>query len=240
MNCIIVDDEPIAREGIELLTDTLPFLQVVGRFGSAIQTIEFINKNQVDLIFLDIELPGLSGLEFLRSIKSNAFVILTTAYPQYALEAFELDVIDYLVKPIKTERFIKAVSKVKEIYDLKKSSLYELEPKTDDHIFIRSERKYVKLYYDDIMYIQGLKDYVMIHTLDKKYLTAMNIKTISSKLPEDLFIRCAKSYVANIKKINEVNLDSIFIDKHEIPLGNSYKASFKSKVIEGKLLDRNK
>jgi len=238
MKCIIVDDEPLARDGIEMLTQMLPYLEIVGSFGSAVQTLEFIQSNEVDLIFLDIELPGLSGLDFLRSIKSDAFVILTTAYPQYALEAFELDVIDYLVKPIKNDRFIKAVSKVKEIYDLKISSLYEFDPKDDDHIFIRSERKYVKLYYADIVFIQGLKDYVMIHTLDKKYLTAMNIKTILSKLPDAQFIRSSKSHIVNIPRIQEVNHDSITIGGHEIPLGNSYKSNFKEKVIRGKLLNK--
>lgn len=238
MKCIIVDDEPLAREGVEMLTQMLPYLEIVGRFGSAVETLEFVNTQQVDLIFLDIELPGLTGLDFLRSTKSDAFVILTTAYPQYALEAYALDVIDYLVKPIKNDRFIKAVGKVKEIYDLKQSALYELEPKTDDHIFIRADRKYVKLYYKDIVFIQGLKDYVMINTTENKYLTAMNIKTILSKLPDNQFIRTSKSHIVNIQRINEVNTDCIMIGAHEIPLGNSYKTDFKNQVIEGKLLNR--
>jgi len=238
MKCIIVDDEPLAREGIEMLTQMLPYLEIMGSFDSAVQILDFVQNNEVDLIFLDIELPGLSGLDFLRSIKSDAFVILTTAYPQYALEAYELDVIDYLVKPIKNDRFIKAVNKVKEIYDLKISALYEVDPKDDDHIFIRSERKYVKLYYSDIVFIQGLKDYVMIHTIDKKYLTAMNIKTILSKLPDAQFIRSSKSHIVSIPRIQEVNHDSILLEGHDIPLGNSYKSNFKERVISGKLLNK--
>ncbi len=238
MKCIIVDDEPLAREGVDMLCKLLPYLEILGSFDNAVETLEFVKSNEVDLIFLDIELPGLSGLDFLRSTKSNAYVILTTAYPQYALEAYALDVIDYLVKPIKNDRFIQAVSKAKEIYDLKKSAVYHLEPKLDDHIFIRSDRKYVKLNYVDIIFIQGLKDYVMIHTPEKKYLTALNIKTILSKLPDTQFIRTSKSHVVNIEKINEINAESVFIDKHEIPLGNSYKADFKNRVIGTKLLDR--
>ena len=240
MNCIVIDDEPLAREGVKMLIEDFPSLRFVQEFGSAIHTMDFLKKNEVDLIFLDIEMPGLTGLEFLKSLNIRPHVILTTAYPQHALEAYDLDVIDYLVKPIRKERFIKAVNKVKDIYDLRNEVLYNLEPKVDDHIFIRADRKYVKLKYSDINYIQGLKDYVMIYTSYKKYLTAMNIKTILQQLPNNIFIRTAKSYIINMHNIQQIDIDSVHIDSVEIPLGNSYKDNFKEVVIGNRLVDRKK
>lgn len=241
MRCIIIDDEPLAREGIELLVLEAPFLEYVESFGSAVQALEFLRSNKVDLIFLDIEMPGLNGLEFIKTLADQPFVILTTAYPQYALEAFELQVSDYLVKPIRLERFLKAVYKVKEIFDLKNSETYELENLEEEHIFIRHERKFVKLFYKDIMYINGLKDYVMIHTSEGKFITAMNLKTIMSKLPESIFIRTSKSYATNINRIKSVDLDFIILDNEiQVPLGNSYKEEFKKRVISERLVDRKK
>lgn len=241
MKCIIIDDEPLAREGMELLVPEAAFLEHVKSFGSGIQALEFLNENQVDLIFLDIEMPGLNGLEFIKSLNHQPFIILTTAYPQYALDAFELQVSDYLVKPIKSDRFLKAVYKVKEIFDLKSNEMYQVTDLEDEHIFIRHERKYVKLFYKDILYINGLKDYVMIHTTEEKFITAMNLKTILSKLPESIFIRTSKSYAINMNRVESVDVDFIYLgDKIEIPLGNSYKESFKQRVIGDRLVDRKK
>ncbi len=167
INYIIVDDEPLAREGISLNGSQVPFLNEIGSFQNAMKASEFMVNNPVDLIFLDIEMPGLNGLDFLRSLSSKPFVILTTAYPQFALEAFELDVLDYLVKPIRFDRFFKAVQKVQEYHALKTDISDKINVE-DDHIFIKSERQYVKLLYSEIVYIKGMKDYVVIHTSDKK------------------------------------------------------------------------
>ena len=241
MKCIIIDDEPLAREGMELLIPEASFLEHVESFGSGIQALDFLAKNEVDLIFLDIEMPGLNGLEFIKTLNHQPFIILTTAYPQYALEAFELQVSDYLVKPIKSDRFLKAVYKVKEIFDLKSNEMYQVTDLEDEHIFIRHERKFVKLFYKDILYINGLKDYVMIHTHEDKFITAMNLKTILSKLPDSIFIRTSKSYAINMNRVESVDIDFIYLgNKIEVPLGNSYKEEFKKKVINDRLVDRNK
>lgn len=240
MRCIIIDDEPLAREGVQLLLEDAPFLELSGSFGSGIQALEFLATKEVDLIFLDIEMPGLNGLEFIKALNHQPFIILTTAYPQYALEAFELQVSDYLVKPIRKERFLKAVLKVKEIYNLKKNEMFQVDELDGDFIFIRHERKFVKLFYKDIFYINGLKDYVMIHTLDKKYITAMNLKTIMSKLPERFFIRTSKSFGINLTKVQSVDVDFINLGNDmEVPIGKSYKEDFKARVIMDKLVDRN-
>jgi len=241
MKCIIIDDEPLAREGMEILLPDAPFLEHISSFGSGELALAYLQENEVDLIFLDIEMPGLNGLEFIKNLNYQPFIILTTAYPQYALEAFELQVSDYLVKPIKGDRFLKAVYKVKEIFDLKSNEMYQVSDLEDEHIFIRHERKFVKLFYKDMLYINGLKDYVMIHTTDSKYVTAMNLKTILSKLPDTIFIRTSKSYAINMNRVESVDIDFIYLgDNIEIPLGNSYKEEFKKRVISDRLVDRKK
>jgi len=240
MKCLIIDDEPIAREGIQMLVDEVEFLETERAFGNGIEALEYLYFHEVDLIFLDIEMPGMTGLEFLKTLTKQPFVILTTAYPQYALEAFELDVIDYLVKPIKLNRFIHAVSKVKDVYDLRKDSFYEPQEILEDHVFIRSDRKLVKLFYKEIKYIKGLKDYVMIITDGGKYLTAMNIKRMLIQLPDSIFARCAKSYIVNTERIKTIEIDCLYIEDSEIPLGNSYKETFLKQVVGNRLIDRKK
>lgn len=236
--CIVIDDEPLARQGMKFHIDDLPILKLEGEFANAIKAGEYLSKNEVDIIFLDIEMPGITGLEFLRMIPHNSMVILTTAYPQYALEAFELDVIDYLLKPIKFDRFTIAVNKAIEIIELKNSGYTELGEQEESEIYIKSDRKYIKLKYDDIHYIKGLKDYVIVHTIDSKYITALNVKTILNKLPAKQFARVSKSYIVNIDKINSVDVDTIYLGKQEIPLGNTYKEAFINNHINSKLLKR--
>lgn len=241
MNCIIVDDEPLARKGMALNVAEIKTLNLLGEFSSATQATEFLLHNQVDLLFLDIEMPGLSGLEFLKTLTTKPIVILTTAYPQYALEAFELDVLDYLVKPIRFDRFCKAVNKANEIHTLKSQPSIELSiDEKDDFMFIRSERKIVKLFFSDVRYIKGMKDYVIIYTKDTKYMTAMNVKTIHSQLPDEIFARVSKSYIINVNLVNSIELDIINLGDEEIPLGNSYKQAFLSTYVDSKIVDRKK
>lgn len=236
--CIIIDDEPLAREGIKLHVDDMDSLTWNAEFGNAIKAGEFLVKNDIDIIFLDIEMPGLNGLDFLRIAPKKSMVILTTAYPQYALEAFELDVVDYLLKPIKFERFERAVKKAIEVIDLKKAGLSELDVQSDDEIYIKSDRKFIKLKLESIRFIKGLKDYVIVHTDNGKYATALNVKTINKKLPQDLFARVSKSYIVNVGRISSIDVDTIFLENEEIPLGNSYKETFLKTHINNKLLRR--
>lgn len=238
MKCIIIDDEPLARKGIHLLVEKTGSLDVLAEFSSAIEANTFMSEGyEVDLIFLDIEMPGLSGIEFLRAIPRHAQVILTTAYPQYALEAFELDVTDYLLKPIKFDRFLRAINKAKEIIQSKKME-YSVEKAEEDYVYIKSDRKYVRLFYKDIQYIKGLKDYVMIYTDDEKYMTAMNVGTMMKNLPEDNFARVSKSYIINVDKITQIDTDFVYLRDMDIPLGNSYKEDFIEKHVKNKLISR--
>ncbi len=238
MNCIIVDDEPLAREGMELNVEDVPYLKLVGQFGNALLANDFLVQHAVDLMFLDIQMPGITGLEFLRNLKNPPMVILTTAYPQYALEGFELDVIDYLVKPVRLQRFIKATNKAKEIYDLKTQVANVIEKIEDDFIYIKSDRKYIRLFFKDIKYIKGMKDYVMIYAGTQRFMTAMNIKTIFAQLPQHIFARVSKSHLININYIDAIDLDLIQLAGEEIPLGRTYKEEFIKKFVKTNLIGR--
>lgn len=241
MHCIIVDDEPLAREGMELNVEELDYLNLVGQFSTAVDALNFLTNNKVDLIFLDIQMPGLTGLDFIRSIQSlkeRPMIILSTAYPQYALEGFELDVIDYLVKPNRLQRFIQAVSKAKTLYDLKQKAEKIETSVSEEDIFIRADRKYVRLFFKDIKYIKGMKDYVMIYTGKDKFMTAMNIKTTNDQLPGHQFVRVNKSYIVNADFIDSIGTDFINIGGEEIPLGRTYREDFIKRFVKGKLMER--
>ena len=235
---IIIDDEPLAREGMILNCEQIPFLKKMGSFENAIKATTFLGQEEVDLIFLDIEMPGLNGLEFLRVLQNPPQVVLCTAYPQYALESYELDVIDYLIKPIKFDRFFKAVNKVKEYLDLKSKAIFDVDAYEEAFMYIKADRKFIKIYYDEVLYIKGMKDYVVIHTAKQKYMTAMNIKTILKQLPAKYFARIAKSYVVQVKQVTSVSIDSVLLNKLEIPLGPSFKERFIEDYVKTNLISR--
>lgn len=236
---IIIDDEPLAREGIALLADQINDIEIVETFSSALAASSYIANEHPDLIFMDIEMPGLDGLSFMRSLRRKQQVILTTAYPQYAVEAYELDVIDYLVKPVKEERFLKAVNRARSVINyMKKSREAESTEINKDEIYIKSDRKFVKLNLKDITYIKGLKDYVMVYTVEKKYITAMNVKTIMSHLPSETFARVSKSYIINSHRIKSIENDVINIENEHIPIGNIYKEKFYNSFVKNKTLKR--
>ncbi len=238
MRCIIVDDEPLAREGMELNVEELDYLNLVGQFSTAVDALNFMNENPVDLMFLDIQMPGLTGIDFIRSLKERPMIILSTAYPQYALEGFELDVIDYLVKPNRLQRFIQAVSKAKALYDLKQKAEKVETSVSEEDIFIRADRKYIRIFFKDIKYIKGMKDYVMIYTGKDKFMTAMNIKTTNDQLPGHQFVRVNKSYIVNADFIDSIGTDFINISGEEIPLGRTYREDFIKRFVKGKLMER--
>jgi len=240
MTCIIVDDEPLARQGMEMNIANVPSLQLLGSFGSALAASDFLHKQSVDLMFLDINMPVLNGLDFLKSLKNSPLVIFSTAYPQYALESYELDAIDYLVKPIRIERFLKAVNKADNHLRLlqQEGNQSHVEKIEDDFIFIKADRKYFKVSFKDILYIEGLKDYVIIYTTDSKIITSMNVKTIAAQLPSSLFARVSKSYIVNILHISSFDNELIYVQNNEIPLGQGFKDEFLKQHIDGKIVKR--
>ena len=230
MNCLAVDDQPLALDLIEDFVSKVPFLNFIGRCTSAIEAAQKIKDQKVDLIFLDINMPLMTGLEFLKSLENKPMVIFTTAYPEYALEGFDLKAIDYLVKPIRFERFMAAINHAYELFKLKESRDQKLSI-TQDYIMIKVEYSTVKVNFDDILFIKGIKDYVQIHTQSKRYLTQSTMKNIQSKLPENLFMRVHKSYIIALSKIEKIERFRIKIKDTLVPVGESFKHDF-LKVIK--------
>lgn len=240
MNCIIVDDEPLAREAIALLVSSCSELYLMQTFNSANTAAKFLTENQVDLVFLDIQMPGINGIEFAKTIDRNTLVIFTTAFTQYALEGFEVEAIDYLIKPVSEDRFNKAFDKAlsyhKLLYD--GNSIKKIESITEDYFFVKAERKYIKIHFKDILFIEGLKDYVIMQMETQRIITNMNIKTIHRQLPPALFVRVGKSYIINVGQINSFDNNTIFTRQYEIPIGDAYRGHFFGEFVTKKLLTR--
>ena len=241
MKAIIVDDEPLAREAVQLLCSRILDLQILEVFGSAVAAAGFVKENQVDLVFLDIQMPGINGLDFAKTIPAKTLVIFTTAYPDYAVDGFELEAIDYLVKPIKADRFTKAVKKAFVYHALLGKEIAEAEVSRigqDDYFFVKSERKFIKIHFRDILFVEGLKDYVVMQTSEQRVITAMNIKTIHEQMPADLFVRTSKSHIINVKQIDSFDHNNVMIGPYEIPIGNAYRSNFFDNYVTKKLLGR--
>ncbi len=237
MNCIIVDDEPLAREEMRNLVEEISAIEIMGEFSNALSAMEYLTTKSVDLIFLDIEMPTVNGLDFAQSLPKDVLVILTTAYTQYALRGFELDALDYLLKPIKKDRLAKAIDKAltyKNLLNLKENQS-TFEDANEDAVFIKSDRKYYKILFGDIRFIEALKDYVVIYTRTNKLITAMNLKTMHQKLPAHIFVRVSKSYLINLSFIDSFDNHTIYIDKFEIPIGEIYREQFFKQYTGGLL-----
>ena len=200
MNCIIVDDEPLAREAMKLLIEESSNLQLIGSFNSASTASDFMEQHVTDLVFLDIQMPGITGIEFARTISKKTLVIFTTAYTEYALDSYEVDAIDYLIKPVEAERFQKAVDKALSYHSLllkeEKEAIETVV--TADYFFVKAERRYFKVNFSDILFIEGLKDYVIIQLSDQRIITRMSLKAIFDLLPKSTFLRVNKSYIHKI------------------------------------------
>ena len=233
MNCIIVDDEPLAQQVIEEYVKTIPFLTLTGKCSSAFEAFDYLRMHKIDLIFLDIHMPNVSGIDFINALDNKPYFIFTTAYSEHALEGFNLNAVDYLLKPIPFERFLKAVNKVYELYTLRAGkSEHKLEPvsevkRTDDFIMVKSDYQSLRINLNDVIYIEGLKDYVKIHLVsDKPVVTLNSLKNMAEKLPSDLFIRVHKSYIVSINRINSIVRNRIVIGDKWIPIGENYKDVF--------------
>ncbi len=240
MNCILIDDEPLAREGLQKMLSGISSVELKESFSNAFDANEYLKSTTIDLMFLDIEMANMTGLEFAKSLLYKPLLIFITAYPQYALDSYEIDAIDYLVKPVRIERLLKAINKAENYLRLLQRKNQEEETTTieEDYVFIKSDRRFVKIFFKDILYIEGLKDYVVIQTESKKILTAMNVKTIFGQLPEKLFTRVSKSYIVNIHQITSADAHSVYIKEEEISIGNNFKEAFFEKVIAGKIAKR--
>jgi two-component system LytT family response regulator len=238
IRCLVVDDEPLALHILEDYISKMPFLQLVKATTNPIEALQLVQQGNIDLVFLDVQMPELTGIQFLRIANGKSKVILTTAYSQYALEGYELDVIDYLLKPIAFDRFFKAVQKAQTIIQpsAKPEIKTEATPQTDflsDFIFVKTEHKIQKVYLNDILFIEGLKDYISIFTPAERIITLQNMKKMEDALPEKHFIRVHKSYIVSINKIDSIERSRIFIGDKVIPVGDTYRDEF-FKIVDGK------
>ena len=238
MKCLIIDDEPLAIELLEDFVSKIPFLELVSSCSNGIEAISVLKTNKIDLIFTDIEMPDFSGIEFIKSLDVKPLFIFTTAYSHYAIEGFNLNAVDYLVKPIPFHRFLTAVNRAQELFLLKKEGTTlpvqnNVQNDSPNFIFVKSEYDNIKINFSDIKYIEGLKDYIKIFsTSHKPILTLSSFKKIEDKLPSNLFIRVHRSYIVSLNYIHSVQRNRILIDQVRIPIGNNYKDDF-IKIIGG-------
>lgn len=220
ISCIIIEDEPLAMERTKGFVSKLPFLNLLTSFESGIDAIEFLKSNKVDLLFLDINMDELSGIQLLESIKIESEVIITTAYNEYALKGYELNITDYLLKPFTLERFIQAVSKAQSNLATHKTT------EEKKFIFVKTEYRLEKILLNEILYIEGMRDYRRIHTIDKKIMTLQTFKDLEQEIPENLICRVHKSFMVSLDKINSIERDRIKIKDVLIPISETYKKRF--------------
>ena len=241
MNCIIVDDEPLALDIIEDYISKVPFLELVKRTENAIEALQLVQAGGIDLVFLDVQMPELTGIQFLKIASGKSNYILTTAYSQYALESYDLNVSDYLLKPIAFDRFYKAVEKVHNLVKVAEpvaapqpiltSAPFSanIQP-VHDFIFVKTEHKIQKIELDDILYIEGLKDYISIYTKAERVITLQNMKKMEETLPSAQFIRVHKSYIISLDKIESIERSRITICGKIIPIGDTYRDEFFKRI----------
>ncbi len=234
---LIVDDEPLAQDIIETYVNQLPNLELVAKCSDAIAANQVLQNNEVDLIFLDIQMPQLTGIEFMKSLSNPPLVVFTTAYSEYAVEGFEMDAVDYLLKPISIDRFMKAVNKVED--RLKDKQGGTGVSVNEDHFFVKADKKLVKVNFNDILYIEGLKDYVIIRQEEGRVITLQTMKSLESKLPANNFKRIHRSYIVNTTKINALVGNMVEIkekgENKNIPVGKIYREELLAMINEKKL-----
>lgn len=227
IRCLVIDDEPLAREMLKQHIAGVAALELTGTCSNAVEAISFLNEHQVDLLFLDIQMPQLLGTNFIRTLKNPPKVIFTTAYRKYAIEGFELNAVDYILKPISFERFLQAVNKVMQLnFTIPATPSPKTEQQNEpanSFLYFRVDRKMVKIFFRDILYIEALKDYIKIVTIVKTIVTKYVLSTLEEMLPASKFLRIHKSFIVAISKIESYDADRIQIAKHELPIGRLYK-----------------
>jgi DNA-binding LytR/AlgR family response regulator len=234
ISCIIVDDEPVARKILQEFVEQVPFLDLHGKFENATKAEAFLNNTPVDLIFLDIEMPKVSGLQFLQKMNIESMAILTTAFPQYALEGYELDIIDYLLKPFAFSRFLKAVHKAKDYYEMKTRITGALP---SSYIFIKSEKRIEKIELKDVLYAESVGNYVSIYTENKKIIAYLTMKSLESQLPSADFIKIHQSYLVNNSRIDAIGGNEVKIGGKSLPISRNYREMV-MKIVYQRLLKR--
>ncbi len=235
INAIIIDDEPLAIDVLKKFSDTIDYLEIKGTYTNPLEAIKFLSENKIDLIFLDIEMPMINGVDLVESLNQKPLIIFTTAFPQYAVEGFNLDAIDYLLKPISYKRFLKAISKVSNAAELQSEVMVPnqivINSNENKFIFVKSDYDNLKVNIQDIKYIEGLKDYLRINLSNDKFvLTLSNFTSILDKISNPDFIRVHNSYIVNLNYIKSIQKNRILIGEKRIPISETYKKEFFEKI----------
>ena len=230
LRCLAIDDEPLALELLEDNIRQVPFLQLAGKCNNALEAMQFLKEQPVDLIFLDIQMPGLTGLQFIQSLTQRPMIILITAYEKFALQGFNLDVVDYLVKPVPFDRFLKACNKAWELHSLR--SKKNETSTTPVYFFVNVDYSLLKVEFNDIQWVEGLKDYIKINlkSSSRPVVTRMSMKAMEDQLPPSKFLRIHKSYIVSIASITSIRKNSVFVGTVELPVGDSYKDALNSLI----------
>jgi len=231
IKCVLIDDEPLAIKVLQNYFTNFTDFEVVGTFNNSLEALDFINSTTVDAVFLDINMPMMTGFELISLIENKTKVIITTAFREFAAESYDLDVLDYLVKPIPLPRFIKCINKITTEYNLKNNIKIEAT-KGDSHIFIKVDKKMMKINIEEILFVEGMKEYIKVVTPDKTYITHKSLTSLSEELPADRFLRIHKSYVIALNKVKSIEGNRIQIQSYTIPIGRNYSKEVKNKILE--------
>jgi len=240
IKCVIIDDEPLSRKGLKEYIEDVDFLNLSGEFDNPLAATAMLGTGEVQLLFLDIQMPKITGLDYLKTLKNPPAVVFTTAFPQYALDGFELNALDYLVKPISFDRFLKAALKAREFYEVRQKTSDANVPaiSATDHFFIKADNKFIRLFYDDILYIEALQNYVTIQTVSKKYISYLTFKSVEDYLPSPRFIKVHKSYIIAAAKVDSIEGNDIRMGQYHVPISRNLKEEVMQKLLNGKFLKR--
>jgi len=231
IKCVLIDDEPLAIKVLENYFTNFTDFEVIATFTNSLEALDFINSTPVDAVFLDINMPMMTGFELISLIENKTKVIITTAFREFAAESYDLDVLDYLVKPIPLPRFIKCINKITTEYNLKNNIKVETS-KGDSHIFIKVDKKMMKINIEEILFVEGMKEYIKVVTPDKTYITHKSLTSLSEELPADRFLRIHKSYVIALNKVKSIEGNRVQIQSYNIPIGRNYSKEVKNKILE--------
>ncbi|CAC9975225.1 two component transcriptional regulator, LytTR family [Flavobacterium sp. CF108] len=231
IKCVLIDDEPLAIKVLQNYFNNFTDFEVIGTFNNSLEALDFINSTSVDAVFLDINMPMMTGFELISLIENKTKVIITTAFREFAAESYDLDVLDYLVKPIPLPRFIKCINKITTEFNLKNNIKIDVA-KGDSHIFIKVDKKMMKINIEEILFIEGMKEYIKVVTPDKTYITHKSLTSLSEELPADRFLRIHKSYVIALNKVKSIEGNRIQIQSYTIPIGRNYSKDVKNRILE--------
>lgn len=234
---MIIDDEPIARKVLQEFIEDIEFLELAGQAENPLKAMPLLRETTVDIIFLDVNMPKITGIEFLKNTKINSCVIMTTAYPEYAVESYGLDVLDYLLKPIAFDRFLKACNKAKDSLELRNPLTLQLQS-VDDHFFIKCDNQIEKVFYHDLLYAEAMMNYVMLYTSTKKMMVYITIKSLEDQLPGNIFIKVHKSFIVNSSKVKSIEGNILNIGNTKITISQNLKETVLNLILKDKMIKR--